>query len=65
MSWKFDLHGDEVVGAEAGVDMHHARETLHGEAGADDKDEGDRNFGDDERLTKKIVGAVGGVRHFP
>ncbi len=61
---KVDAHRDEVIGAEAGVDVKHAGKALDGEGRADDEYEREGDFGDDQRLAKEVVAAAGGRAAF-
>ena len=59
-----DMHRDEMVGAEAGVDVKYARKALYGEAGANDERKGEPDFSDNERLAQEIVRAACGRAAF-
>ena len=49
-------HGEQVVGIHAGIDFLQLPEGLDHEAGADQKDEGERQFGGDEEGAEAIGG---------
>src|ERR1700722_12270071 len=58
------MHRGEVIGAEASVDVKHARKALHGEACADDERKSEGDFADDESLAEEVVAAVRGGAAF-
>src|SRR6266446_5506686 len=47
-----ELNGEDVVGAEAGVDVLKINQAAHGETGADEEEEGNGDLRDDEGAAK-------------
>src|SRR5262249_48075966 len=49
---KIDLHGQDLIGAESGIDAPHPRKALGEQTGCREQDDGDRDLGNDEKTLK-------------